>query len=114
MVNKVNALLLIAAANPEGFTVSAKTLAPIVSGYAVAVAETQNSFGNEGLARVIDFVGKNGVDAFGGWLDHETGLYYWDAVLIAKDIESARELALLNKQIAFYDLNNQETIWLNK
>ena len=43
------ALLSVAALNPEGFTVSAHTLQPMEKGYAVAMSETQNSFGNAGL-----------------------------------------------------------------
>ena len=42
------ALAAIAIANKDGFTVNAANLQPVKSGYAVAVAETQNSFGLEG------------------------------------------------------------------
>lgn len=46
-----SSLLAIAQANPAGFTVSFDQLAPIAHGYAVAVAATQNSFGEAGLRR---------------------------------------------------------------
>ena len=108
-MNKKNifaALVAIATANAEGFTVDAKNLQPIKKGFAVALAETQNSFGPEGLARVIDFVNENGANAFGGWLDSETGLYYWDAVQVVEDLEDARALAKRNGQKAFFDLAN--------
>lgn len=49
------ALSAVAANNKEGYTVDAVTLQPITKGYAVAVAATQNSFGPEGLARVIEY-----------------------------------------------------------
>ena len=62
------ALAAIAMANKEGFTVSAANLQPVKSGYAVAVADTQNSFGLEGLANVVKYVTEHpNINAFGGW-----------------------------------------------
>ena len=52
---KIAAIAAIAAVNPEGFTVNAKTLQPVTSGYAVAVKATQNSFNVEGLATVVEY-----------------------------------------------------------
>ena len=40
----------VAVMNPEGFTIDAKTFAPITKGYAVAVKDTQNSFADKHLA----------------------------------------------------------------
>lgn len=105
------ALLAIAAKNPEGFTVSRETLTALNDGYAVAMEATQNSFGADGLARVIEFVNNTpGVNAFGGWLDSETGFFYWDATVIVSDRATAEELARKNGQLAFYDLANLEEI----
>lgn len=107
-VMKVAAITAIAAMNPAGFTVNAKTLAPVVSGFAVAVSATQNSFGAEGLARVVDYAAHNlEVTAIGGWLDAESNLYYYDAVMIIETIEEARTLAARENQIAFFDLNKK-------
>lgn len=109
--NIAAALVAIATANAQGFTVDAQTLQPVTTGYAVALAETQNSFGAEGLARVIEFVNNTpGVNAFGGWLDSETGLFYWDATVIVSDRATAEELARKNGQLAFFDLANLEEI----
>lgn len=102
----VGALVAVAASNPDGFTVDAHTLQPVESGYAVAVAETQNSFNAEGLAKVVNFVENNAqTNAFGGWLDKETGLFYWDAVIVFQDKRYAIEAAKRNGQIALFDLN---------
>lgn len=107
------ALATIAAANPAGYTVDARTLEPLTSGYAVAVAATQNSFGPEGLQRVIDYADTHKeVAAFGGWMDEKSGLYYYDAVIICEDRADALELARVNKQIAFFDLNSQQEVRL--
>lgn len=99
------ALLAVATTNPDGFTVS-KQLQPITTGFAVALEATQNSFGRSGLRRVINYASANRVDAFGGWYDSQSGLYYWDAVIICSTIEEAEKLARDNKQLAFYDLAN--------
>ena len=109
----ISALAAVAALNPEGYTVDAATLQPVCKGYAVAFAATQNSFGPEGLARVVDFVANNEkANAFGGWLDVETGLYYYDAVAIIMDRKEAERLGRANGQIAIFDLENLQEIRL--
>lgn len=100
----------IAALNPEGFTVNAQDLEPITSGYAVALAETQNSFGDEGIKKVLDTVNAGRANAIGGWLDSQTGLYYYDAVRIYTDIDAAYQAARDNEQLAFFDLDKLEEV----
>lgn len=104
-------LAVVAAANPAGYTVDARTLEPLTSGYAVAVAATQNSFGPEGLQRVIEYAGTHKA-AFGGWLDEKSGRYYYDAVVVCQDFTDAMELARVNGQIAFFDLDNKKEVRL--
>lgn len=84
------------------------------SGYCVALAATQNSHGPEGLARVIDLIESDTTRAeyVGGWLDQESGLYYYDATIVVNDLAEALELGRLNGQIAIFDLNNMEEIRL--
>lgn len=114
MNNVMKALASIAALNPSGFTVDAHTLQPVTHGYAVAMVETQDSFGPEGLAKVVDFAAKDSrVKAFGGWLDSQTGQYYYDAVIIVMDLKLAYELAELNDQLAFFDIDNMQEIRLD-
>ena len=118
----ISALAAIAAQNPEGYTVNAATLQPITSGHAVALAVTQDSFGAEGLAKVVDVIERmqnqgeasrfDGL-AFGGWYDSKSGRYYYDATVIVKDRDEALELARVNGQLAIFDLNNLEEIRLD-
>lgn len=108
----ITAVAAIAAVNPEGFTINSKSMTPETAGYCVALAETQNSFNNEGLARVYDVVSSGRANAVGGWLDSESGLYYYDAVVVLQDRTKAIELGRLNKQLAIFDLNNMEEIRL--
>lgn len=107
------ALATIAINNKDGFTVNAANLQPVTKGYAVAVADTQNSFGFEGLANVVKYVNDHSeINAFGGWYNTENNMYYFDATVIVNDLESAKELGRINKQIAIFDLANLEEIRL--
>lgn len=101
------ALATIATKNKEGFTVNAKTLQPVTRGYAVAIADTQNSFGLEGLANVVKFISEHPeINAFGGWYNSKNNMYYFDATVIVEDLKKALELGRANKQIAIFDLAN--------
>lgn len=105
------ALATIAMNNKEGYTVNAATLQPVTNGYAVAVADTQNSFGMEGLANVVKYVENHPeVNAFGGWFNSDNGHYYYDATIIVNDLATAKELGRLNEQIAIFDLANLKEI----
>ena len=107
------ALAAIAINNKEGYTVNAATLQPVTSGYAVAVADTQNSFGLDGLKNVVQYVENHPeVNAFGGWYNSDNNMYYYDATVIVDDLEAAKELGRINNQIAIFDLANLEEIRL--
>lgn len=107
------ALAAIAINNKEGFTVNAATLQPVTTGYVIAVADTQNSFGLEGLANVIKYVDEHPeINAFGGWYNSKNNMYYFDATIIIEDLAAAVELGRMHKQIAIYDLTNNLQIEL--
>ena len=107
------ALAAIAMANKEGFTVNAANLQPVKSGYAVAVAGTQNSFGFVGLANVVKYVSEHPeINAFGGWYNSDNNMFYYDATVIVDDLATAKELGRINNQIAIFDLANLEEIRL--
>lgn len=118
----ISTIAAIAAQNPEGYTVNAATLQPITSGYAVGLLVTQDSFGAEGLVKVVNVIEKmynqgeashfDGL-AFGGWYNSKNGRYYYDATVIVKDRAKALELARVNRQLAIYDLDNLEQIRLD-
>ena len=107
------ALTSIAAGNKEGFTVSAATLRPVNAGYAVAVADTQNSFDLEGLVRVVEYVESHeDATAFGGWYNEENGKFYFDVTIICGTLEEAKEIGRANDQIAIFDLSEKKEIRL--
>ena len=95
----------IALANPDGYTVDVNTLHPVTSGYAVSVAATQNSFNDEGLYNVIDYVAAHPeINAYGGWLDTSTGYFYYDATMIFTELDEAIAFGIKNGQKAIFDL----------
>lgn len=107
------ALAAIAINNKEGFTVNAATLQPVTTGYAVAVMDTQDSFGVEGLANVVKYVSEHPeINAFGGWYNSENNMYYFDATVVVNDLKTAMDLGRANKQIAIFDLANMREIRL--
>ncbi len=78
MDNLIERLIEIAIENPDGFTVRIPSCEFVKSGWVIAMKETQNSFGVEGLIKVIDIANKT-TNIVGGWKD---GQFYWDAVYI--------------------------------
>lgn len=116
----ISSVAAIAAMSPEGFTVDAANLQPVTTGFAVAMKQTQNSFGAEGLAKVANVIeelqASGNLDgrnlAFGGWYDSESGLYYYDATVIFQNRAEAIEAGRANDQIAIFDLANLEEIRL--
>lgn len=107
-------LAAFAAANPSGFTIDARTGEIPASGYCVAIAQTQNSHGPEGLARVLSLIqsGTTRATCIGGWLDTETGRYYYDATVVLTDRAEAIALGRANKQLAIFHLDTCEEIRL--
>lgn len=103
-------LSAVAAQNPDGFTFNLNNEAMQGTGYAVARKETQNSFNTDGLKRCISFALENNVQCVGGWYDHESGLYYFDATEIFDDKEQAEQAARENEQLAYFDIDNLEEI----
>ena len=106
-------LQTVAATFPGGFTCDKNTFQPITSGFAVAVAETQNSVDNYGAAKVAAYVcAHDEINAVGGWFNTENKKYYYDAVIVVKDLETAVSLGKANKQIAIFNLDTLEEIRL--
>jgi hypothetical protein len=101
MEELIKKLKQIASENPNGFTVYLQDLKPVKKGWSVALKETQNCFGDEGLKKVIT-VAKEKTGIVGGW--NEDGNFYWDAVQIFDNEESATKAGIDNEQIAIYQI----------
>lgn len=105
------AILEIARQNPEGFTVDLTTLKKVTRGISVAYLETQNSFGEEGLRRVLNHALCH-EKKVGGWLNEENEQFYFDSIRIFTDLEEAKRFGRENKQIAIFDIKQMRLIKL--
>ena len=106
------AIAFLAASHPKGFTYNIQGGCVQTSGYAVAVAATQNSFGEDGLMKVVEYAVKHNIECVGGWFDKKSGRFYFDATVIVKEKKEAIALGRANKQIAIFILNTGREIQL--
>lgn len=89
--------------NPEGFTIHIHSWLVPMSGYAVAYKETQHCHDREDLPRVLQHALQH--DGYvGGWLDSQSGRYYFDSVRILHRASEAEAFAREQEQLAFFDL----------
>lgn len=107
----IEAIKEIARKNPDGFTVELETLNPVTRGISVAYLETQDSFGDEGLKKVLLHSQQH--DGYvGGWLNEENGKFYFDSIKIFHDKSEAVRFGIENEQIAIFDITNLKLIKL--
>lgn len=100
-------------AHPDGFTLELSTMTEPTQGIAVAYEATQGSHSRESLDRVIRHARWH--DGYvGGWLDTESGLYYFDSTkLFPEDqLEAAMEFGRKNGQLAFFIISTGTEISL--
>ena len=102
-MTKEEQLKKIADENPNGFTVWTTDLAPVKSGWVVAMKETQDSFGDAGLKRALEVAEKTS-KVIGGWKEKKQ--FYWDAVLLYDNETEATKAGIENEQIAIYNIEN--------
>ena len=97
--------------NPSGFTVDLTTLKKVTGGTSVAYLETQNSFDDNGLKRVL----KHALDnekKVGGWFNDDDNHFYYDSIRVFSDLNEAIQFGKENQQIAIFDLKNERLIKL--
>jgi len=99
----------IAESNPDGFTVKLPDLQFIKKGWVVALKETQNCFGPDGLNKALE-VAKKTSQHIGGWKDGK--LFYWDCVQIFFDEDQATKAGIENEQLAIYQIETGRLKWL--
>lgn len=111
MKNLKSAIQRIAAQNQEGFTVELTTLKKVNQGIVVSYLETQNSFDDEGLEKVINHALSH-ERVVGGWLNEDNSKYYFDSCRVFTDRDKAIEFGKENQQIAIFDIDKLELIKL--
>ena len=99
--------------HPDGFTLNISTWEMPTEGIAVAYSDTQDRHDRADLEYVVSHARSHG-SYIGGWLDTETGYYYFDSVrLFPEDsIAQASQFGRENAQIAIYILSSGKEIRL--
>ena len=99
--------------HPDGFTLDINTWEMPTEGIAVAYSATQDRHDRDDLEFVVSHARYHG-GYVGGWLDTETGRYYFDSVrLFPEDsIAQASQFGRENAQIAIYILSSGKEIRL--
>jgi hypothetical protein len=104
--NIISKIETIAEANKNGFSIDLQ-FKPITEGYIVATKHTQNSFGREGLTKVVALAFWQSIEKFdgiGGWFNEDNKQFYFDAIKVFTDKSEAEKFAIENEQIAYFDL----------
>lgn len=99
--------------HPDGFTLNISTWEMPTEGIAVAYSATQDRHDRDDLEFVVSHARSHGGHV-GGWLDTETGRYYFDSVRVFSEdsIAQARQFGRENAQIAIYILSSGKEIRL--
>jgi hypothetical protein len=111
MTSLKDAIKAIAKKKPDGFSVELPTLKEVSQGIVVAYLETQDSFDDDGLEKVILHAENHG-KVVGGWLNEDNGKYYYDSCKVFTNKDEAIKFGLENKQIAIFDITSCELIKL--
>ena len=100
--------------HPDGFTLNISTWEMPKEGIAVAYSATQDLHDRDGLNYVISHAQSHGGHV-GGWLDTESGRYYFDSVRIFPEdsLSQATKFGIENAQIAIYILSSGKEIRLD-
>ena len=90
--------------HPDGFTLDIRTMQEPTEGIAVSYAATQGSHTRASLAKVVAHaLGHDGY--VGGWLDSESGLYYFDSSRLFPEEQRGEALR-------FAQENGQQTVYV--
>lgn len=102
-MNTFNKILKIANENKSGFTLEIENFTLLNKGWAVAFKETQNCFNEDGLKKVVEFAQKT-TNIIGGWFDTRSGKFYYDAIMMFEDEQTATQKGIENEQLAIFNL----------
>ncbi len=95
--------------NQDGFTVYTYGLDRPVDGYSVAYSDTQNKHDRQGLEKCIEHA-QTHAQVVGGWTDSQTNTTYFDSVRVLQTEKAAVEAAIIENQIAYYDISGKLVI----
>jgi len=105
--NIVNDVWEFSQSHPDGFTLNIRTMTEPTVGIVVSYAATQGSHSLESLPKVVEHALEH--DGYvGGWLDSESGLYYFDSSRLFPEnqLDEALQFARDNEQLAIFVLSS--------
>ena len=99
--------------HPDGFTLNISTWEVPEKGIAVAYSATQDRHDRADLDYVVSHARSHG-GYVGGWLDTESGRYYFDSVRIFPEdsLAQASKFGRENEQLAIYIISSGEEVRL--
>lgn len=114
-VTMADSLWVFSQTHPDGFTLNISTWSMPTEGIAVSYAATQDRHDRADLEFVVSHA-RSHEGYIGGWLDTETGRYYFDSVrLFSEDsLTEACQFGKENAQIAIYILSTGKEIRLEE
>lgn len=95
-----------------GFTFAMNMQPTPKHGFFVSLKETQNCCDEAGFLFAYEYATTHGVPYFGGWYDSESGKTYFDATIHVATREEAEKIGRANGQIAIFDIEKSESIYL--
>ena len=101
----------VAEANADGFTFDIRAERMVTSGIVAAYAATQDTFGFERLAYVVEHAANNG-GVVGGWLNRDNARFYFDSCRVFTDLAEAMAFGKAEGQIAIFDLDQMKEVRL--
>ena len=112
-VTMADSLWVFSQTHPDGFTLNISTWSMPTEGIAVSYAATQDRHDRADLEFVVSHA-RSHEGYIGGWLNTETGRYYFDSVrLFSEDsLTEACQFGKENAQIAIYILSTGKEIRL--
>lgn len=112
-VTMADSLWTFSQTHPDGFTLNINTWEVPTEGIAVAYSDTQDRHDRADLEYVVSHARSHG-GYVGGWLDTETGRYYFDSVRVFPEdsLSQASQFGRENAQIAIYILSSGKEIRL--
>ena len=99
--------------HPDGFTMNISTWKEPAEGIAVAYSVTQDMHDRDGLEFVVSHAQSHG-GFVGGWLDTESGKYYYDSVRVFPEdsMDEAKKFGKENGQMAVYVISSGKEVRL--
>ena len=97
----------------KGITLPLKGQEMPTSGYFISTREKEvivSCLSHKAVFEAYAIIKDTECDYFGAWYDEESKLWYFDSVCFRQNKVNAENVAKINEQIAYYDIENKKEI----